>query len=240
VILALFLVFALVFLWAANKIKNKALKASVLTTFGLLFTLSLSLLFSNDSLSIYKDKFFANFGDTNSQYRVGMDYYQSKGTSKNFYQAFSYFEKAANSNNSDAQDRLGFIYQNGYETDVNYSKAFIYINKSADQNNIYGLGDLGYLYQTGYGVTQNTDKAKYFYNQAIKGGNTNVRELLASLNNPNKQQNTLLTRHQSGDVLPDTAGESQGGNHVMIALLLLSSLISLIIMISNGKKKRKP
>lgn len=71
-----------------------------------------------------------------SQYGMGNNYFHGMGTfSRDYSQAFYWYQKAADRGNADAQFKLGLLYEDGLGVTKDYGQAKVWYQKAADQGN---------------------------------------------------------------------------------------------------------
>jgi TPR repeat protein len=84
----------------------------------------------------------AKAGDAKAQYTLGYDYYQGKGTTKDFAQAAVWWRKSADQGFASAQNNLGVLYNSGMGVPQSFSEAYFWQNLAAAGAN----GDLQLLF----------------------------------------------------------------------------------------------
>lgn len=77
----------------------------------------------------------ANQGDADSQYIMGLAYYQGEIVEKDYKKSVYWYRKAADQGSYIAQFMLGFMYHFGKGVEKDEDKAIYWIQKSADQGN---------------------------------------------------------------------------------------------------------
>ena len=114
----------------------------------------------------------ADFGDKESQNKVGEFYYRGTGVSQNYMEAVNYFRAAAEQGYADAQINLGSCYINRLGVENDDKQAFYWFEQAAQQNNSVGISNLGFCYEYGRGVNQDYSKAMENYLKAAEMGCT--------------------------------------------------------------------
>jgi TPR repeat protein len=89
---------------------------------------------------------------------------------KKYTEAFTLFQKLAESGDPEAQHNLALLYRTGKGVEKNLDLSVYWFRKAADQ----GVSDaqyyLGYMYDTGEGVDQNKKYAYVWYHKAAERG----------------------------------------------------------------------
>lgn len=115
-------------------------------------------------------KKYAEQGDVNFQFDMGLCYYIGVGVSQNYSEAVKWFRKAAEQGLADAQFNLGICYLSGKGVTQNYSEAVKWFRKAAEQGDEIAQYNLGEMYYNGNGVTQNYSEAVKWYRKAAEQG----------------------------------------------------------------------
>src|SRR6266403_1073611 len=76
----------------------------------------------------------AETGDPESEYQLGVCYYNGDGVGKDFAKALNWFRKAAEQNYAPAQTYLGFCYANGQGVTKDEVEAVRWYRKATEQN----------------------------------------------------------------------------------------------------------
>ena len=109
----------------------------------------------------------ANRLKANEYIKKGMEYYRAK----NYTQAASYLEKAANLGEFTSQSVLGSMYMKGEGVPQDYQKAKYWLEKSASQQFAPAQFGLGLMYYEGLGVAKDAKKAFFWVEKAATQGN---------------------------------------------------------------------
>jgi TPR repeat protein len=89
---------------------------------------------------------------------------------RNYQQAASFYQMAADQGHADAQYNLGLCYGNGKGVPKDVQQALKYIQMAADQGCAKAAHDLGACFANGEGVAKDEQQAtKYFQMAADKG-----------------------------------------------------------------------
>ena len=104
----------------------------------------------NDTLAL------AEQGDVQSQSIIGLKYYFGEGIKTDYFKAFYWLEKAANSDSVEAQYHLGLMYS---VVKQDYKKAFELVEKAALKGYLDAEFYLGVMYFYGKGTNQDYKKA---------------------------------------------------------------------------------
>ena len=109
----------------------------------------------------------ANRLKANEYIKKGMEYYRAK----NYTQAASYLEKAANLGEFTSQSVLGSMYMKGEGVPQDYQKAKYWLEKSANQQFAPAQFGLGLMYYQGLGMAKDDKKAFFWVEKAATQGN---------------------------------------------------------------------
>ena len=109
----------------------------------------------------------ANRLAANEYIKKGMEYYRAK----NYTQAASYLEKAANLGEFTSQSVLGSMYMKGEGVPQDYQKAKYWLEKSANQQFAPAQFGLGLMYYQGLGMAKDDKKAFFWVEKAATQGN---------------------------------------------------------------------
>jgi len=114
----------------------------------------------------------AEKGNANSQFRLGIKYYEGNNIDQNSANGLKWLLLAAKQGNTKAEKYLGCIYANPNSNGVylNYEEALKWFLLAAEKDNSGAQIRIGYLYYNGNGVDQNYEEAlKWFCLAAEKG-----------------------------------------------------------------------
>jgi S1-C subfamily serine protease len=109
---------------------------------------------------------FADQGNANAQYYLGVMYATGHGIPEDDAAAVSWFRKAADQGNAEAQSSLGTMYFGGHGVPQDYAVAASWARKAADQGNALAQNSLGGMYYYGWGVPQDYVSAHMWFNLA--------------------------------------------------------------------------
>lgn len=121
------------------------------------------------------NKFFADGGDSDAQYELGLMYASGKDVKQDDQKAMEYFGLAADQGNTEAQYQLGLMYASGKGAGQDEHKITKYIELVADQGNTEAQYRLGLMYRSGQGVKQDDQKAIAYFKLAADQGNTEAQ-----------------------------------------------------------------
>src|SRR5438067_907840 len=96
----------------------------------------------------------AEAGDADSEYQLGVRYYNGEGVPKDFSEAVKWYRKAAEQGLAEAQGNLGRCYFLGQGVAKNYAEAVKWFRKAAEQNYAAAQNKLGFDYSIGQGVAK--------------------------------------------------------------------------------------
>jgi TPR repeat protein len=124
----------------------------------------------------------AEAGDPTAQYELGLKYWAAAyiqelekqngvlpstepidGIRRDYFEAASWFRKAAEQGNEAAQDSLGQTYRDGKGVTQDYAEALKWFNKSVHNGMGSAEYNLGTLYENGWGVPKNYVTAQMWY-----------------------------------------------------------------------------
>ncbi|SCA58364.1 hypothetical protein AB751O23_AA_00330 [Chlamydiales bacterium SCGC AB-751-O23] len=119
----------------------------------------------------------AKKGNVEAQYKLGMMYFNAKGTVRDYHLSFVWYRRAAQKGYAKAQNALGYLYETGLGTQKNSSQAALWYEKAANQGHAPSQYNLGLHYHEGKGGTKEKAKAKKWLNRASQGGSGEARKL---------------------------------------------------------------
>jgi formylglycine-generating enzyme required for sulfatase activity len=116
---------------------------------------------------------------------------------KNYVEAISYYEQAANVGNSEAMNALGYMYQTATGVTKNAKKAKSWYERSYSQSNQKAAYNLGYMYEFGVEITADISQAKLYYQKSCDWGDANGCERVKHLSKSEKPvvPSTQLTKY---------------------------------------------
>lgn len=125
---------------------------------------------SSFTRSLSRDLTAAQHGDVGAQLRAAKAFYNGVKTTRSYYDAFKWFEVAANSGSLEAKAWLGssYLFGLGVKSDETRGKELIEV--AANAGNPVGIRFLGLMYQTGQGVPRDTSKAISLLKKASEQG----------------------------------------------------------------------
>jgi len=101
-----------------------------------------------------------------TEYTLGLKYYDGEGVSKDHTEAAKWYSKAAKQGHAGAQAYLGMMYCTGDGVQQDYAKAAEWLQKAAMQEEVIAQCGLGDIYRFGLGVTMDHKKAVEWYKKA--------------------------------------------------------------------------
>lgn len=143
-------------------------------TKGISFNEAQDIVLNGENLNYGKalNYFKNNQDDSNSQYYLGVMYFNGFGNSVDYEKAFYWYNKSASQGNVYSILNLGKMYDAGLYVKQDYSKAFNLYLKAAESGNDEAQYNLAVMYDLGKGVEKNIDKALEFYQLAAKQNNS--------------------------------------------------------------------
>jgi TPR repeat protein len=117
----------------------------------------------------------AEQGDPKAQANLSSLYYEGKGVTKSYKQAFKWSKKAAEQGNVLAQFHLALMYYKGEGVTQDYKQAFKWCKKAAEQGDSLCQFHIALMYQNGQGVAQNYKKSYVWFELAFKNGLPDAR-----------------------------------------------------------------
>jgi len=115
------------------------------------------------------------------QLLLGEMYYLGDGVTKNFKEAFYWFDLSAKQENEGALFYIGLMYANGDGVPQNYAKAMALYRAAAKRGNRSAQNNIGVLYAEGRGVPHSFTEAAKWYKLAAEGGDATAQCNLGSL-----------------------------------------------------------
>lgn len=110
------------------------------------------------------------FDNPETQYTIGMSYFEGNLLAQDYAKAVEWFQKAADQGHIGGQYMLGVCYYHGYGVGQNYATAAEWLRKAAEQGYAWAQHDLGECYYQGYGVEQDYSEAAKWYLKAAEQG----------------------------------------------------------------------
>ncbi len=120
--------------------------------------------------NIAKLRMLAEQGDAEAMEELGYLYFNGDGVQQNDYEAFQWFQKAAQHGIVEAYFYLGLIYSDGKVVPQDYVKALKYYKISAEHGEAAAETNIGLMYSKGRGVKQNYAEAVKWYRKAAEKG----------------------------------------------------------------------
>ena len=99
-----------------------------------------------ESGEIIKLKRFAEKGNAEAQYKLGLMYDMGEEVDQDYGKAFEWYEKSANQGLASSQSKLGSMYRYGKGVEVNHAKASEWYWKAYEQGNEEAHYQLGTIY----------------------------------------------------------------------------------------------
>ncbi|QOW51457.1 MULTISPECIES: tetratricopeptide repeat protein [unclassified Acinetobacter] len=132
-----------------------------------------NIILQSESLNYDKalNYFNSHSEDSNSQYYLGVMYFNGLGANVDYEKAFYWYNKSASQGNYYSSLNLGKMYDAGIYVKQDYSKAFNLYLKAAESGNDEAQYNLGVMYDLGKGVDKNIDKALELYQLSAKKNN---------------------------------------------------------------------
>jgi hypothetical protein len=124
---------------------------------------------------------FADRGDADAQYNLGILYERGLGVRRDYSEAFTLFHLAAAQGLAAAEVELGRMYARGWGTAQRFGDAFQWFEKAAEQGDPEGEENVGWLYDQGYGVARDYKIAAKWYRLAADRGNAEGQYALGKL-----------------------------------------------------------
>ena len=121
-----------------------------------------------EAARIFKD--YAEQGNADAQYNLGLMYKKGQGVAQDYRQAAKWYQKAAEQGDVDAQFNLGLMYVNGQGVAQDYRQAAKWWQKAAEQGYAEAQGNLGLMYYNGQGVKKNIKTSKKWFEKACNNG----------------------------------------------------------------------
>ncbi len=114
-------------------------------------------------------KAFAENGEVDAQYTVGLLYAKGVDVERNINEAEKWWRKAASQGDARAQDSLGIMYGLGQGRPQNYAESIKWHTLAANQGYASAQYNLGYMYYNGLGFKKSYAEAyKLFMKAAVQ------------------------------------------------------------------------
>jgi TPR repeat protein len=121
-----------------------------------------------DRRQVEEVKAKAEAGDADSEYRLGLFYYNGEGVAKDFSEAVKWYRKAAEQNYAPAQNNLANSYANGQGVAKDEVEAVKSYRKAAEQHYARAQSNLAYSYANAHGVPKDEAEAVKWYRKAAE------------------------------------------------------------------------
>lgn len=130
------------------------------------------------ALKIYTK--FAQQGEANAQYRLGLMYGKGRGVSEDTTEAMKWYQRAAQQGYEPAQQRLDLLKNNlktadDYYAKNNYIKAHEIYYKLAQSGDVDAQFKLGLIYEQGKGVALDNNTGIKWYRKAAEQGHVDAQ-----------------------------------------------------------------
>lgn len=102
-------------------------------------------------------------------------------SSKNYTEAFKWYQQSANNGNADAMASLGYMYGHALGVKADNALAVKWYLKSSENGNARGKAYMGSMYENGLGVNKSLQEAFTWYTKAATAGNANAMFKLANM-----------------------------------------------------------
>ncbi len=116
-------------------------------------------------------KQWAEAGEAEAMFNLGVCYAKGLGVVQNDEQAVHWYQKAADLGIAEAMFNLGNCYRTGLGIAQNHEQAAYLFQKAANLGIAGAMHNIGKCYATGLGVVQDHTKAVYWYQEASDLGN---------------------------------------------------------------------
>ena len=130
----------------------------------------------SQAFSMYKE--YAEQGDVDAQYALGVLYYDGKGVNQDIQQAAKWITMAAEKGVTKAQLFLGNLCFDGEGMKQDYEEAAKWYLLAAKKGNVDAQFNMGLIYEYGLGVEIVCDRAEEWYNKAANQGDEEAQEIL--------------------------------------------------------------
>ncbi|KAE9526012.1 tetratricopeptide repeat protein [Testudinibacter aquarius] len=140
-------------------------KLLLLIFLGLSLTTSISYAQTPSQAEIAQWRTYAQKGNSDAQYNLGVLYDQGWGVKQNDATAAKWYEKAAKQGDTKAQFNLGNMYYEGRGVKQNKTTAAKWFEKAAKQGHVRSQSRLGFMYEWGEGVKRDLKKPNRYINK---------------------------------------------------------------------------
>ena len=124
---------------------------------------------------------FAEQGDADSQFELGLIYAQGKEVKQDYEKAVFWFQKAAENGHLGAMSNLGIHYCIGQGCAIDYAQGLMWWEKAANLGDANAMYNLGVAYAEGEIVKRNLSKATELFLQAEELGCERASSALANM-----------------------------------------------------------
>ena len=114
-------------------------------------------------------------------YAVARLYWDGLGTTRDYFTARDWLEKAAGLGHAGAMAKLGFLYTDGIAVEQDFDQAFAWYSKAAKLGDVDALYNLGVFYLNGWGTTPDRTMAKQYLAAASAQGDPAAEQALQQL-----------------------------------------------------------
>jgi len=126
---------------------------------------------------------FADNGDADAQFNIGMKYYRGDGVVKDYGKAAEWFRKAADQGHATGQWYIAVLHFNGHGLPKDEKQAMHWSRKAAENGNQFAQYNLGWRLNLGQGIPQDYLQAAMWYRKAAEQDNADAQQGLGSLYN---------------------------------------------------------
>lgn len=140
--------------------------------------LSSCLRLTNEGVSFYKEKDFANafakfneaavLGYPSALFYMGVCYSNGEGTEQDSIKAFRAFRAASNHGDISSMHNLANCYMHGFGTESNANLAYHWYKVAADSGYVRSMTILGKCYEEGYLTEKDSVQSLYWYSRAAE------------------------------------------------------------------------
>ena len=124
---------------------------------------------------------FAEAGDADAQFKLGMVFYRRQGVSQDIKEATKWVQMAAEQGNADAQFRMFVIHFLGEGISKDYKIATRWLKSAAEQGHADAQYSLGMNYKFGQGVPRDYKIAVKWLRKAVEQGHADAQSALGDL-----------------------------------------------------------
>ncbi len=155
----------------------------------------------------------AEKGDAQSQYNLGVAYFNGEVVARDYAQAFFWHSKAAEQGHAPALSNLGLYHARGWGVAKDVVQAITYYRIAIDLGEPWAINNLGVLYDEGEGVAKDEVEAYAHYNLAgitLEEARSNRKKLEKTLSREEIAAGQRRTKELQKEIAARIAAKAAG------------------------------